>query len=66
MSEPRSGVTAWARRMTTSELNYNLKGWQDLEAQGTSVDPGLVEAVLAEKDRRLADPNSPDFRPQFN
>jgi len=50
--------------MRTSELNRMLSG---LAREGKdSLDPELLNAVQAEKDRRLADPNSPDFRPQFN
>lgn len=61
MTNPRSGAAREARRMSTLELNRVLNGWTPLLAQ----DAKLIEAVRVEKDRRLSDPNSPDFRPTF-
>jgi len=59
MTMPRS----YLRNCTTSELNDILN---DPDRRGWECEQPLLEAVQAEKDRRLADPNSPDFRPQFN
>ncbi len=53
---------SWIRTCSTSDLNVmlsNSKASRMLYPQGT------IENVQAEKDRRLADPNSPDFRPTF-
>ena len=53
----------WARNCSTKRLNELL---DPSDPEGRGVDNDTFEALLAEKDRRLADPNSPDFRPQFN
>jgi len=62
---PRSYI----RNCTTSELNRLLEDAdrpiEDAIA-GIHLMPDDLIAVRAEKDRRLADPNSPDFRPMFN
>ncbi len=50
--------------MKTTELNRLLTPEAEMELHRD--DPELLRAVQDEKDRRLADPNSPDFRPQFN
>ena len=51
---------SWIRTRSTSDLNAMLSNaGRMLYPQGT------IENVQAEKDRRLADPNSPDFRPTF-
>ena len=64
MTEPRSEAELWARRMKTAELNRMLCG---LSRDGKDLpDHELLEAIRAEKDRRLSDPNGNDFRPQFN
>jgi hypothetical protein len=48
--------------MRTSELNRLLSDSVKLGRE----DAELLKAVENEKDRRLADPNGDDFRPQFN
>lgn len=59
----------WSRKCSTERLNSLL---QDADrpiedaVAGIHLTPEALLAVRAEKDRRLADPNSPDFRPQFN
>jgi len=52
----------WTRKIATSELNDILN---DPDRRGWECEQPLLDAVQAEKDRRLADPNSPDFRPTF-
>ncbi len=67
MTLPRS----YLRNCTTAELNRNLAECDSLEvrfkdAGGEDARARRRDALQAEKDRRLADPNGPDFRPQFN
>ena len=52
---PRS----FLRNATTAELNAILSDRNDV------VPPAAEKAILAEKDRRLSDPNSSEFRPTF-
>ncbi len=51
------GPKNFYKNATTSELN-------DMLAHG-NVRGEAEQEILAEKDRRLANPNSPDFRPSF-
>ncbi len=57
---------------STAKLNSLLAACDNLDNSDEAETPlklGITaqrEAVQAEKDRRLADPNGPDFRPQFN
>lgn len=55
---------SYLRARSTSDLNAMLSNASrpDPEPRYPKVDIGDVQA---EKDRRLADPNSPDFRPTF-
>lgn len=55
----------WTRKVSTARLNGILADARRLEQEGKTPDVDTVEACLAEKDRRLADPNSTDFRPTF-
>jgi len=60
--------THWSRKCSTERLNSLL---QDADrpiedaVAGIHLMPDDLKAVRAEKDRRLADSNSPDFRPDF-
>ncbi len=56
----------WTRKCSTARLNALLADGERLVREGKPVPSDTLRDVLAEKDRRLADPNSPDFRPQFN
>jgi hypothetical protein len=62
-NSPRHWTRKVAANSSTSELNDILN---DPDRRGWECERLLLDACLAEKDRRLADPNSPDFRPQFN
>ena len=70
MTMPRS----YLRNVTTTELNQCLARCDELARRFAEMGDGTQpadlddqrEAIMAEKDRRLADPNGPDFRPQFN
>ena len=56
----------WARKCSTERLNDILANPDLLVGSDRPLWlPETVEAVQAEKDRRLADPNSADFRPTF-
>jgi len=69
MTMPRS----YLRNITTADLNRCLADCDDLARRFTGMGDGTQPADLddqcnalrAEKDRRLADPNSSDFRPTF-
>ena len=61
--------THWSRKCSTERLNSLLQHAErpiEDAVAGINLMPDDLDAVRAEKDRRLADPNSPDFRPQFN
>lgn len=58
----------WTRKCSTARLNDFLEDAErplDDNAR-IHLTPDALQAVQAEKDRRLADPNGPDFRPQFH
>ena len=64
MTMPRSYI----RNCTTSELNRLLEDADrpiEDAIGGIHLTPEALQDVRAEKDRRLSDPNSPDFRPIF-
>ncbi len=54
------------RNCSTAELNRFLADAESMAPDDREAHAGDLDAILAEKDRRLADPNSNDFRPQFN
>ncbi len=58
----------WARKCSTARLNSFLADAACPPDDNARIHltPEALLAVRAEKDRRLADPNSPDFRPQFH
>jgi len=53
------------RNCTTAELNRFLADAESLAPDERDGHAGDLDALRAEKDRRLSDPNSPDFRPTF-
>ena len=55
----------WIRNCSTSRLNDLLADGDRLAGEGKPVPSETLGHVQAEKDRRLADPNSSDFRPTF-
>lgn len=57
----------WTRKCSTTRLNAFLaEAGQPLDDNARiHLTPEALQAVQAEKDRRLNDPNSPDFRPTF-
>ena len=55
----------WARDCSTDSLNHILEDSDRRDREGKAYSREAVHAVRVEKDRRLADPNSPDFRPTF-
>ncbi len=57
----------WIRQCSTARLN-DLLAEADLPPDDNArihLTPDALGRVRAEKDRRLSDPNSPDFRPPF-
>lgn len=56
----------WARKCSTPTLNHILEDSERFDQLGKAYSTDAVDAVRVEKDRRLADPNGPDFRPQFH
>ena len=57
----------WTRMCSTKRLNSYLSEADSLpdDTGRIHLTPEALQAVRAEKDRRLSDPNSPDFRPTF-
>ncbi len=55
----------WAKSVSTDSLNSILQNADAADQDGKPYSTAAVDAVRVEKDRRLADPNSPDFRPTF-
>ncbi len=57
----------WIRRCSTARLNdFLVKAEQSpSDDAGIHLTPDALNVVREEKDRRLADPNSSDFRPTF-
>ncbi len=55
----------WARDCSTDSLNHILRDSERCDREGKDYSMDAVDAVRVEKDRRLADPNSSDFRPTF-
>lgn len=57
----------WARKCSTKRLNSYLSEADRPPDDNARIHltPEALRAVQAEKDRRLADPNSSDFRPTF-
>ncbi len=55
----------WARQCSTESLNHILNDTDRWIREGREYSTQAVDAVRVEKDRRLADPNSSDFRPTF-
>lgn len=53
------------KKCSTSELNFLIADHERLIREGKPIPRGAVDVIQAEKDRRLSDPNSPDFRPTF-
>lgn len=55
----------WLRTCETSRLNSLLAEADKLDANTQETHAADLAAIRAEKDRRLSDSNSPDFRPDF-